>query len=305
MPHQVPDAVAPVEMKSDVQTAAIEPSADTPNGLQEVYEALVTKAESAMAWYETRQRSKRRAARYIRTAAILLGALTAIIPSIIAMFPDRVSFFGLSDFPVIRLNPIATITGVAAGTAILFDRFYGFSSSWIRFITTYQEIENNLEEFRIGWRKQVMKLNSNNPATDEQIIAVYDFLAAFLKAVNDSVRNETMGWVNEFKGALGDIEKNVDAQRAGAVVAAPAPKGAIRVVIVDNDSLDDSRWTLQLDNRKEEVKLGQSSASIALLEPGIYKLRIAGTRKQRPVAAEYSIAVKAGEINELTVDKLG
>ena len=161
------------------------------------------------------------------------------------------------------------------------------------------------EEFRIAWRKQILKLNSNMPPTDEQIVAVYDFLGAFLKSVNDSVRNETQGWLNEFKGALGDIDKAVDAQKAAAAMTPAAAKGAIGVTLGDYESLDDSRWTLQLDNRKEEVKTGQSSASIALLDPGIYKLRVAGTRKQRPVAAEYPILVKSGEVTAVKVDKLG
>ena len=110
----------------NVEGAGIEPSADAPKGLQDIYNALVLKAEAAMTWYESRQRAKKRGARFVRSAAILLGALTAIIPSIIAMIPDRISMFGLTDFPVVRLNPIATITGVVAATAILFDRLLRF-----------------------------------------------------------------------------------------------------------------------------------------------------------------------------------
>ena len=264
----------------NVEGAGIEPSADAPKGLQDIYNALVLKAEAAMTWYESRQRAKKRGARFVRSAAILLGALTAIIPSIIAMIPDRISMFGLTDFPVVRLNPIATITGVVAATAILFDRFYGFSSSWGRYVTTYQEIQHNLDDFRIGWRKQILKLNSNMPPTDEQILAVYDFLGAFLKSVNDSIRNETQGWLSEFKGALGDIDKAVEAQKAAAVAATSpaAVKGAISVTLGDFAWLENRRMDLPLDNRKEEIKIGQSTASIPLLDPGIYKLRVAGRR---------------------------
>ena len=189
----------PASEGSNVAVATIRPSDDTPQGLQEIYDALVAKAESAMAWYESRQRSKKLGARFVRSAAILLGALTAIIPSLIAMMPERI--FG--DFPVVRLNPIATITGVAAATAILFDKFYGFSSSWGRFITTYQKIQQDLEDFKIGWRRQILKLNSNMPPSDEQILAVYDFLGAFLKAVNDSVRAETSAFTSETWPAAG------------------------------------------------------------------------------------------------------
>lgn len=292
--------------KDNLKGATIKPSSDAPPGLQEIYDALETKAVNAMKWYESRQRTKKRGARYVRSAAILLGALTAIIPSIIAMMPEHISIFGFA-FPVVRLNPIATITGVSAATAILFDRFYGFSSSWGRYITTYQEIEKSLDDFRIGWRKQILKLNSNMPPTDEQILAVYDFLGAFLKSVNDAVQSETQSWLNEFKGALGDIDKTVEAQKAAAAaeIAAPLAKGAISVSLIDIAELEESQWTLQLDNRKEEVKIGQSTASIPLLDPGIYKVRIAARRDGKPVAAEYPVRVTAGDVVSLKVDRLG
>ena len=291
---------------SNVQSASVPSSADAPKGLQEIYDALVQKAETAMAWYESRQRSKKRGARYTRSAAIVLGASTAIIPSVIALLPERVSLFG-SDLAVVRLNPIATIFGVVAATLILFDRFYGFSSSWIRFIATYQEIQANLEDFRIGWRKQILKLNSNQPPTDEQILAVYDFLAAFLKSINDSIRAETQGWVTEFKGALAEIDKTVEAQKTAAAAAAAAvpAKGAITITVAGYHELDGRTWTLQLDNRKEETKVGQPSASVHLLDPGIYKVRAAGKRNDQPVAAEYAVMVEPGKVTTIQVDKLG
>jgi hypothetical protein len=279
---------------------------DASKALEEIFVALVAKAEDAMEWYESRQAQKKRGARWVRSLAIVLGAMTAIVPSLISLLPERISFLGVTDFAAIRLNPLATIIGVAAATVILFDRFYGFSSSWIRYVNTYLEIDSLLDEFRIGWRKQILKLNANQPPSDEQILAVYDFLLAFLKSVNDAVRAETQSWVTEFRGALGDIDKTVEGQRAAATATAALPtRGALNVNVNDYKTLDDLRWTLQLDNRKEEMKIGQASASIPLLEPGIYKVRTAGARDGKPVAAEFAVVIKAGEITSQTVDKLG
>src|SRR5262245_2124892 len=149
--------------KLNVGSASIPPSDDAPAALQEIYDALVEKAQRAMDWYETRQQQKKIGARFTRGVAILLGAITAIIPSVIAFLPERLTWWFLKDFPIVRLNPIATICGVGAATLILWDKFYGFSSSWMRFVTTYQEIQANLEDFRINWRKEILKLNSNQP----------------------------------------------------------------------------------------------------------------------------------------------
>src|SRR5262245_65358908 len=133
MADKNPDAAAASSATRNVDSAAVPSSTNTPKDLQDTYDALVNKATSAMEWYESRQQQKKRGARYTRTAAIVFGALTAIIPSVIALFPDRVTLLGIQDFPTVKLNPIATILGILAATIILFDKFYGFSSSWIRF----------------------------------------------------------------------------------------------------------------------------------------------------------------------------
>jgi hypothetical protein len=289
----------------NVQSATIPGAPDSPAGLEEIYAALVAKAETAMGWYETRQRQKKRGAHYTRGFAIVLGAITAVVPSIIALLPERVTW-GTATFASVRLNPVATIFGVAAATMILLDKFYGYSSSWMRYVTTYQEIQASLEEFRINWRKQILKLNSNLPPTDEQVVAVFDLLASFLKSINDSVRSETQGWIVEFKGALADIDKTVEAQKAAAAaLPAAAAKGAINVVVTEWDKLDDRTWTLQIDNRKEESKVGQSSAAIPLLDPGIYKVRVAGKLSKAPVAAEFTATVESSKVTTVDVKKLG
>jgi hypothetical protein len=188
---------------------------------------------------------------------------------------------------------------------ILLDKFYGYSSSWTRYVTTYQEIQANLEDFRINWRKQILKLNSNVPPTEEQVGAVFDFLAGFLKSINDSIRAETQAWVVEFKGALADIDKTVEAQKAAAAaLPAGAAKGAINVVVADWQKFDERTWTLQIDNRKEEKKVGQSSAAVPLLDPGIYKVRVAGRLGEQPAAAEFTVTVQAGKVETVDVKDL-
>jgi hypothetical protein len=100
-------AAAPPPNKN-VEGATIPGAPNTPQGLEEIYAALVVKAETAMAWYESRQRLKKKGAHWTRVAAIVLGAIAAIIPSIISMLPERLPW-GEAGVASIRLNPIATI----------------------------------------------------------------------------------------------------------------------------------------------------------------------------------------------------
>jgi hypothetical protein len=289
---------------SDITEASIPGAVDAPAGLHEIYEALVKKAEEAMRWYASRQQGKKRWARTTRVATILFGALTALIPSVITVLPEH-----LGTFPTARLNPVATMFGVLAGTMILLDKFYSFSSSWMRYVSTFQEIQANLDSFRVNWRKQVLKLNANRPPSDEQIAALYDVLEAFSRSINDSIRNETQAWVVELKGVLADIDKTVETQRAAAAALAALPaRGGLSVTLAADEytTLDEPRkWTLQLDNRDPEVKVGQATAAVPSLDPGIYRLRISGSRQGQPVGAEYAVSIKPGEINDFKVPKLG
>ena len=225
--------------------------------------------------------------------------------SVIAFLPERLNGWFFEDFPAVKLNPVATIFGVACAATILLDRFYGFSSSWMRYVTTYQEIQANLDEFRIDWRKQLLRLNSNRPPTDEQILGIYDFFASFLRSVNDSVRSETQGWVTEFKGALTDVDRLVQGQRVAALAHAQVTGGGLNVTVQDYETLDGRRWTLQLDNREPEARVGQPSAAIPQLAPGAYRLRVAGLRQNKPVGAELVVTVKSGQVLEQAVAKLG
>jgi hypothetical protein len=69
--------------------------------------------------------------------------------------------------------------------------------------------------------------------------------------------------------------------------------------------LDDRSWTLQLDNCTPEVNVGQSSAAIPLLDPGIYRVRVAGTMGGKLVAEEFTATVKPNEVASVDAKKLG
>lgn len=303
IPPRPPPASPLIVGKNNLRTAPISPfqgAGAAPEGLSQVYEALVKKAEEALHWYEVSQRAKRRGAHITRSVAIGLGALAAILPTVVTALPDQ-----LGDYPVARLNPVATALGVVAGTMVLLDKLYGYSSSWIRYATAYQAIQGSLEAFKLGWQRKLYELHPAQPST-EQVRGLFDFLGAFLASVNAAVQGETQSWVAEFKGALSELDRTMEAERLTAATAPmPVTRGALRVEIVPLELLDDKRWTLQLENGKEEVKEGQFSAVVTALEPGIYKLRVAAQKKGRPVAVEQPIAIKAGEVFEVRLEKIG
>lgn len=288
----------------NLSVAAIKISSTASPDIQSIHDALIDKALDALEWYGARQRTKKLGARIVRSTAILFGALTAIIPSILAMLPDKL----LGEFSVIRLNPIATITGIIAATAILFDRFYGFSSSWGRYMVTYQRIQKDLEDFEIEWSKCLTAVSSNNAQTDEHRLSLYELANAFVKKINDAIRAETDAWLSDFKSVIGDVDKSIQtslAESASATSNSIAKKGAISLSLSNVELLDGAKWTMQLENRNEEEKVGQSTAVLSALDPGMYRVRITATRAGRSVASELVAIVKAGEVVSVKVENLG
>ena len=62
---------------------------------------------------------------------------------------------------------------------------------------------------------------------------------------------------------------------------------------------------LQVGDRDPETRVGQSSAAVGELEPGLYRLQVAGQRAGKPVGAELMVTVKSGEVTEQSMPKLG
>jgi SMODS and SLOG-associating 2TM effector domain 2 len=93
-------------------------------------------AQCAIEWYLKAKRPKQASARAVRGGSILLAALAGILPM-------------LSQMPGSSIAPIWASVALALATAfVLLDRFFGFSSAWMRYITTELHLQQMLDEFQ-------------------------------------------------------------------------------------------------------------------------------------------------------------
>src|SRR5438445_4629050 len=114
---------------------AISPAPDlkepVPPDLQELVEKkyleVITAAQAQAKWYSLRRIDIKRWSRGIRFLSILLVGLGGIFPLVRSISGQDVTNWGY-------------ITIAAAGTLLFIDRFFGFSSAWIRYTTTQMEI---------------------------------------------------------------------------------------------------------------------------------------------------------------------
>lgn len=97
----------------------------------------------------------------------------------------------------------------------LLDRFYGFTSSWIRFPLTAQQLIEALEAFHFEVERQ--KLSWGNPElTPEQATMLLEQIWRFHKKALGIVNDETKAWAAEFTEAIKQFDEQVKTDRSSA-----------------------------------------------------------------------------------------
>jgi phage terminase large subunit-like protein len=89
---------------------------------------------------------------------------------------------------------------------ISLDKFGGWTSGWIRYVNTAQQLSQLQSNFKLKWEQELISLSNAEEYLDvlKESIAI---LEKFLNSVHDLVRKETDLWVQEFKGVLHELEK--------------------------------------------------------------------------------------------------
>jgi len=101
----------------------------------------------------------------------------------------------------------SVLLGIATG-AIALDRFFGYSSGWMRYITTALALEKSLSEFRLEWTRHIARLRGGPPA-EPQLDQLILTCERFSLAVRSQVEQETNAWVIEFQSNLSHLEREL------------------------------------------------------------------------------------------------
>ncbi len=165
-------------------------------------------AQRQIDWYFHKLKAKSRASTWLRFVAIAFFVAGGLVPiakaTLTADILSRTPFdFGQSGYLLLAL---------AAGCLAL-DRFFGYSTGWIRYITSALAIERSLEEFRMEWTRGIAKLRGA-PPTPSQLDQLLLTCATFSLAIRGQVEQETNAWVVEFRNNLSQLEEDLHAKAA-------------------------------------------------------------------------------------------
>lgn len=249
----------------------------SPEALTKVFSYVTGQAEDTIVWYLKRKASKRLGARFFRFSAIIATALAGLIP----LFSEIYTTSGVPN-----ISPAwASVALVIAVSFVGIDRFFGFSTAWVRFLTTELKIRNALQLFKIEWEIKSASLKGMKP-NDEELLERLDMCKVFLITVNSAVENEMIAWKEEFQAALKQID---DAAQAKQEIQ----KMGGLTVTVKNSELFVNGWNVSIDDGLPKKCKGKTAA-FGNLVPGMHVIKVFSTVKDEKHSAEKAVTIAAG-----------
>jgi hypothetical protein len=283
-----PDNLQPLKLSSVKQ-----PQQD--DDLQVLYDEVMAKLEESIGWYDRRKNHNKRWASRLRGTAIVLAGVASVIPIGVSMLP--------SAWLPQRWVPVASILAALSAGCVGIDRLFGFSSSWMRYVSALLDLQAQRELLQFNWTRRALEARLGGGTQSERLAAGLQMLYASRLAIHQVLKEETQDWVARFSGALQDGEKSALTQRAALGEmghALAASQGALRVQISGIDQLDQGESEVQLGDSPSEPHHGATKA-FAHLMPGQYVLRVRAQRGGQRVSTEEIVTIQPGTTTSLSV----
>ncbi|WP_420129827.1 SLATT domain-containing protein [Longimicrobium sp.] len=176
--------------------------------LTSVYTRVTDAARSASAWYQINKKPKKGGAMFLRWGAVVLISISGLLPLISALLPPVGS-------PPSRLeiNPLYTSLAVAVAAALFgLDKFFNYSSGWMRYVKTDLALRTAIGEFELDWQIARAAWGAAEPT----LAQTADMLArckAFAARVNAIESEETNLWIAEFQASLAQLGESVKTEK--------------------------------------------------------------------------------------------
>jgi hypothetical protein len=169
------------------------------NTLAQEVEQRITEA---IDWYLRKKRWPSRASRLLRFLAIVLAVLGGLAP-LVSGGNDTTSCL------LVNADRWGYILIALAGACLLFDRFFGFSASWMRYMTAQMALQRSLEEFQLSWAVWRIDVEENKPTKDQQN-AAYALLRSVQHRTADLIDKEFQRWIAQFQEQLTALQAAID-----------------------------------------------------------------------------------------------
>jgi hypothetical protein len=245
--------------------------------LKAIYDHAGNASKACCGWYWRSIRSKRFSSLFVLSGTLLLLIVGTVLPILAAL--------GEGAGRRLLFTQIGVAALAFAGLLQVSDRTFGWSSGWLRYITTVTAMEGLTRKFELEWASYILEKGSNIGAADTKVL--FDLAKRFEDDVAKLQSDETSKWVTEFSSSvalLGELiksqresgEKTVEAARAVQEKAAQESEkarkqGAVQLSIVHKAA--PVAVKISIDAEAAQQFVGSSWAK-ANLEPGQHTVTV-------------------------------
>lgn len=264
-------------------------------------------AAKAARWYYQKKGSKKILSQILRFSAIILTGLGGLFPIILTIWGASLPMVGA--VPADKQQLLVSLFVGLAAVFVTVDKLGGFSTGWIRYIKTAQEIQNSLHEFRMDW--ELLAAKASYPPQKSEVEEMISSAKLFVIAVNTHVMQETQAWAAEFESNLAQLHKDVKAQWTArekeekARLESMRP-GVVHLTVTNASETDGGKFTVTLTPSEgqpwepNEVEGGPDWIGSSV-RPGLYTFVVDAKIQGKPARASKAQEVFAGKICEVSL----
>jgi hypothetical protein len=187
--------------------------------LDEIFRKSLLLADAKIGWYKSNGQKKGMASKIIRSISIVFFIASTLMPYLSVLFSNTTMTLtnGKADSMVQVSSDSHTtlflylgyiLAGVGGGI-LLFDKYYGFSNSWVRFVLARIDLETMRNSFAENW--QILYFN-NLPLSPISFSNMLNALLKFQEAFYGTIRSETEVWAKEFQQNLQELASAIKVQ---------------------------------------------------------------------------------------------
>lgn len=270
--------------------------------LPKIYECVDSFSLTLRTWYWSAIRAKRRMSFISRAISYTLVLVGVIAPLATAVVGEEYRLL-CSQAGVIAL--------AVAGLSQLCDKVFGWSSGWLRYISTVTALERLTRQFHLDWAG-VLIAGSTLSESDKK--PLFDLARQFEADLLKRQAEETDSWVAEFNSGMAALNEMIKTQKEATEKAASEARTAVdtRVKAAQAGTLEvgfahagaPAAVQLRLDAEDPLPFLGTSWVR-ADAKPGVHVLRLQRLgADEKPIGPELhrAIEVQPGVITRVEID---
>lgn len=230
-----------------------------------MHQWAVKKAHERINWYKDNSKTKRILSVLLRIIVIFFVAAGGLCPLI-----DATGVFKQVGLDSFTLGKWGYVSMAFAAAIVGFDKFFGLSTGWMRFIVTQLSLERVLQEFHYDWAFLLAQQQEQQVKTN---IPLLKRAKDFTLRVEDLVKQETDAWVQEFQSDIAELTKVLKTE-----VETRKP-GSIRVTVTNAKNFE--RVAIRLNDNQIKELIGVTEGLIEAVPPGRYEVTAVGKKDNR------------------------